>query len=82
HDLTPVHLRGLTLHVVFMLLPLARNLGRSHHGAILRKATQLAEAGKLRPHLHSEVFPFERVGEAHALLEAGGVMGKIALTNN
>jgi NADPH2:quinone reductase len=82
HDLTHVHVRALTLHVVFMLLPLARNIGREHHGAILRQATQLVEAGKLRPHLHTEVFPFERVGDAHALLESGGTLGKIVLSNS
>jgi NADPH2:quinone reductase len=82
HDLTNVHVRGLTLHVVFMLLPLVQNIGREHHGAILQKAAQLAEAGKLRPHLHSEVFPFEKVGEAHVLLESGKTMGKIALSNS
>ena len=82
HDLTPVHIRGLTLHVVFMLLPLARNVGRKRHGEILREASQLAEAGKLRPHIHTEVFPFERVGDAHALLESGGALGKIVLTNS
>lgn len=82
HDLTHVHVRALTLHVVFMLLPLARNIGREHHGAILRQATQLVEAGKLRPHLHTEVFPFERVGDAHALLESGGTFGKIVLSNS
>ena len=69
-------------HVVFMLLPLVQNIGREHHGAILQKAAQLAEAGKLRPHLHSEVFPFEKVGEAHVLLESGKTMGKIALSNS
>jgi NADPH2:quinone reductase len=82
HDLTHLHVRALTLHVVFMLLPLARNIGREHHGAILRQATQLVEAGKLRPHLHTEVFPFERVGDAHALLESGGTFGKIVLSNS
>ncbi|MBO93862.1 MAG: quinone oxidoreductase [Opitutales bacterium] len=81
HDLTNVHVRGLTLHVVFMLLPLARNIGRENHGVILKEATRLAEAGKLRPHLHSEIFPFERVGDAHALLESGNVLGKVVLTN-
>ncbi|MBT5908859.1 MAG: zinc-binding dehydrogenase, partial [Opitutae bacterium] len=40
------------------------------------------EAGKLRPHLHTEVFPFERVGDAHALLESGGTLGKIVLSNS
>ena len=82
HDLTHVHVRSLTLHVVFMLLPLARNIGREHHGAILRQATQLVETGKLRPHLHTKVFPFERVGDAHALLESGKALGKIVLSNS
>ena len=82
HDLTNVHVRGLTLHVVFMLLPLVQNIGRERHGDILREAAQLAETGKLRPNLHGEVFSFERVGDAHALLESGGVMGKIALSNS
>ena len=82
HDLTNVHVRGLTLHVVFMLLPLVQNIGRERHGAILREASQLAEAGKLRPNLHGEAFPFERVGDAHDLLESGGIMGKIALSNS
>ena len=82
HDLTNVHVRGLTLHVVFMLLPLVQNLGRENHGAILKEAALLAEAGQLRPHLHAEVFPFESVGDAHDLLESGDVMGKIALCNS
>ena len=82
HDLTHVHVRALTLHVVFMLLPLARNIGREQHGAILRQATQLVQTGKLRPHLHTEVFPFERVGDAHALLESGKALGKIVLSNS
>ena len=82
HDLSNVHIRGLTLHVVFMLLPLVRNIGRENHGIILRQAAQLIEAGKLRPHLHTEVFPFERVGDAHALLESGETLGKIVLSNS
>ena len=82
HDLTNVHVRGLTLHVVFMLLPMVRNVGRERHGAILEEAALLAEAGKLRPHLYSEIFPFERVGGAHALLESGSVLGKVALINS
>ena len=81
HDLTPVHVKGLTLHVVFMLLPLARNMGRERHGEILQEAGELVESGQLRPHIHHEIFPFKRVGDAHALLESGKVMGKVVLTN-
>ena len=34
HDLTPVHTKSLSLHVVFMLLPILRNIGRENHGRI------------------------------------------------
>ena len=35
HDLTPVHAKSLSLHVVFMLLPILRGEGRERHGEIL-----------------------------------------------
>jgi NADPH2:quinone reductase len=81
HDLSPLHGKGLTLHVVFMLLPLLRGRARATHGEILRKAAILIEDGKLRPLVDQETFSFENVGKAHARLEAGEAMGKIALVN-
>jgi NADPH2:quinone reductase len=73
--------RGLTLHFVFMLIPMLHNTGRKRHGEILRETAHLVETGKLRPLLHNTVFPFEEVGKAHALLEQGQAIGKIALIN-
>ena len=43
HDLTPVHIKSLSLHVVFMLLPILRDQGRERHGEILRELTNLVE---------------------------------------
>ncbi len=81
HDLSPLHGKGLTLNVVFMLLPLLRGSGRSAHGEILRQAGILIEDGKLRPLVDEETFTFEDVGKAHARLESGKATGKIALVN-
>jgi len=45
----------------------------------LQALTELVEAGKLRVHLQ-QVFPLERLAEAHEMLAAGGVQGKLAIT--
>ena len=45
----------------------------------LEALTELVEAGSLRVHLQ-QVFPLERLPEAHETLAAGNVQGKIAIT--
>lgn len=74
--------RGLTLHFVFMLLPMLHNIGRSRHGEILREIGRLVETKKLKPLIHQQIFTFEEVGAAHALLEQGKAIGKIVLRNS
>jgi NADPH2:quinone reductase len=81
HDLTQVHVKSLSLHVVFMLLPILKNQYREQHGNILNKITELVENGKIKPLLHEERFSFEDVGQAHQCWEEGGVIGKISLEN-
>jgi NADPH2:quinone reductase len=82
HDLSPLHGKGLTLQVVFMLLPLLRGHGRAAHGKILRRASELVEEKKLKPLMDGNTFSFEDVGRAHAHLEAGKASGKIAVINS
>jgi NADPH:quinone reductase-like Zn-dependent oxidoreductase len=45
----------------------------------LRSLVALVEAGKLRVHVQ-ETFPFERIADAHRLMEAGHLQGKVVLT--
>ncbi len=45
----------------------------------LRALVDLVEQGKLRVHVQ-ETFPFERVTDAHRLLDAGHLQGKLVLT--
>ena len=62
HDLSQVHVKSLSLHVVFMLLPILKNQLRDKHGEILSKISSLVEDGKIHPLLHEETFSFEDVG--------------------
>ena len=81
HDLTPVHVKSLSLHVVFMLLPILKKQLRDKHGEILSNISRLVEDGKIKPLLHEEKFSFEEVGKAHECWEAGRSIGKISLEN-
>ena len=81
HDLTPMHLKGLSLHIVMMLLPMFTGFGREVHGHILREAAKLVESNKLRPLLDPNRFSFNQINEAHAYYETGQAIGKISLEN-
>ncbi|MBI2380420.1 MAG: zinc-binding dehydrogenase [Gammaproteobacteria bacterium] len=78
-DLTPMHLKGLSLHAVFMPIPLLHGIGREVHGRILRQLTQLAEAGRLKPLLDPESYGLAQLGEAQRRLEAGQALGKLVI---
>lgn len=78
-DLAPVHLKGLSLHVIFMLIPLIHGVGRAVHGALLRDAARLVDEGTLRPLIDPHEFRISDVAEAHQLLESGEAIGKVVL---
>lgn len=78
-DLTPMHEKGLSLHAVFMLIPMLHDIGRARHGEILAAAATLAEAGKLRPKLDPRRFALAQVADAHRHLESGEAIGKIVI---
>ena len=80
-DLTLAHFKGLSLHVVFMLIPMLHNFKRETHGEILRNVAQIAESGDLIPVLDDPHFSLEQAGEAHARLESGQAMGKVVVEN-
>ncbi len=80
-DLTTAHFKGLSLHVVFMLIPMLHDHQREAHGKILRSLTEITEAGGLKPVLDETQFSLEEVGQAHARLESGQAMGKVVVEN-
>ena len=78
-DLTPMHFKGLSLHVVFMLIPMLHDHKREEHAAILGKLAEIADAGKLRPLLDENRFGLTEVGEAYARLNSGKAVGKVVV---
>ena len=80
-DLTTAHFKGLSLHVVFMLIPMLHHHDREAHAAILRDLAAIAEAGALKPVLDENHYTLEQVGDAYARLESGKGMGKVVVEN-
>lgn len=80
-DLSLAHFKGLSLHVVFMLIPMLHNYKREAHGEILRKIAKIVENGELKPILDEQKFSLEEAGKAHARLESGQAMGKVIVKN-
>ena len=80
-DLSVAHFKGLSLHVVFMLIPMLHNHKREEHAAILSHLTEIVESGNLSPVLDEERYSLEQAGEAHARLESGRAMGKVVIEN-
>ncbi len=77
-DLSPLHFKGLTLHVIFMPTPLLYGIGRKHHGEILKEIAMLVDAAKIKP-LIDRVYNFSQINHAHDYFEKGEYIGKVAL---
>ena len=80
-DLTIAHFKGLSLHVVFMLIPMLHNYKREEHGKILKRIAQIVESGGLTPVLDQQTFKLEEVFEAHSYLESRKAIGKVVVEN-
>ncbi|NKI31812.1 zinc-dependent alcohol dehydrogenase family protein [Croceivirga thetidis] len=78
-DLSTAHFKGLSLHVVFMLIPMLHNFKREEHGEILKSIAEVIEQGDLKPILDEQSFSLAEAGKAHARLESGLAMGKVVI---
>ena len=80
-DLSTMHFKGLSLHVVFMLIPMLHDFRRERHGDILRSIAKIVEAGNVKPLLDDTEFSLENVGAAYARLESKNAIGKVVVEN-
>ncbi|MFA0439686.1 quinone oxidoreductase [Vibrio sp. 10N.286.49.C2] len=78
-DLSTAHFKGLSLHVVFMLIPMIHNVKREEHGEILAAIAKIAESGALIPVVDPQTFDLSEVGDAHAHLASGKAIGKVVI---
>jgi NADPH2:quinone reductase len=80
HDLSPLHNKALSLHAVFMLLPILKNKNRAILGKILAELTHVIDAGKLTPLIDPHQFTLATTSAAHTFLESGKAQGKVIIT--
>lgn len=81
-DLTTPHFKGLSIHVVFMLIPMIHNFKREEHGVILTDIAKICDDGALKPLLDKTEFKLEQVGDAHARLDSKKAVGKVVVEIN
>ncbi|MEM8547536.1 MAG: zinc-dependent alcohol dehydrogenase family protein [Pseudomonadota bacterium] len=78
-DLSAAHFKGLSLHVVFMLIPMLHDYQRDAHGAILRQLSDIVDQGALRPLIDAQQFGLTDVGDAYDKLAGGQAHGKLVV---
>ncbi|WP_017446490.1 zinc-dependent alcohol dehydrogenase family protein [Gayadomonas joobiniege] len=78
-DLSLAHLKGLSLHVIFMLIPMLHNANRKTHGAILKDLAAIVGQGALKPIVDEQRFTLAEVGKAHDHLSSGKARGKVVI---
>ncbi|MDQ1096931.1 MULTISPECIES: zinc-dependent alcohol dehydrogenase family protein [Chryseobacterium] len=80
-DLSLIHEKALTLHTVYMIIPILYNDedGKKEHGAILRHITELMEQGKVMPLIDPVSFTLHEIAQAHIYAESGKSTGKIVI---
>ena len=79
HSLAPLSFREATYSGVFTLYPLLSGTHRAHHGAMLREATRLIEAGKLTPNLDPRRFDLPSAELAYEAITNATARGKIVV---
>lgn len=80
HSLAPLSFRSGTYSGVFTLYPLISGEYREHHGAILKEATKLIEAGKIKPLVDPADYSPETIAEAYSAIENRTNRGKVVVT--
>ena len=78
-DLSTAHFKGLSLHVVFMLIPMLHDHKREIHGQILATLANIVDSDNLTPVIDEPSFTLNEVGAAHDRLASGKALGKIVV---
>lgn len=79
HDLTQLHAKSLSLHVIFRSLPLLHGIGMDDQPRLMTALSKMLEQEAVCPLLDEKRYRFTDVTEAHRRLEAGEATGKILL---
>lgn len=79
-DLTIMHNKGLSLHCVFMLLPMLSHQKNIGYGKILDNISQIVDEGKLKILIDPHSFTLDEIAKAHNYFESRKVRGKVVIS--
>lgn len=79
HDLTLMHAKSLSLHVIFRSVPLLHGIGMDDQPRLMAALSDMLARGGVRPLLDQRRYAFSQIGEAHRRIESGLAVGKILL---
>ena len=71
HDLTLMHAKSLTLHVIFRSLPLLHGITMDDQPRLMAILREMLERGGVRPLLDEHRYSFSQIGDAHRRIESG-----------
>jgi NADPH2:quinone reductase len=80
-DLSPLHLKAVSFHVVFLVIPIAYNMDarQQRYGRNLARIAEWVEKGKVKVLVDEHKFSFEEVAVAHEYAESGQNRGKVVI---
>jgi len=78
-DLSLAHFKGLSLHVVFMLIQMLHDHKREEHTAVLTDIASKVDEGSITPLLDKTIFNISDVGKAYERLVSGKATGKVVV---
>lgn len=81
-DLGIMHAKAISLHAVFMLIPMVHGIHRERHSNILKNISSMIEKEQLRINRDDKQFSFHEIVEAHCYIESGKALGKVSLINS
>ncbi|MCF6402509.1 zinc-dependent alcohol dehydrogenase family protein [Chitinophaga filiformis] len=80
-DLSPLHLKAVNFHVVFLVIPIAYNMDvrQQAYGRNLARIAEWVEQGKVNVLVDERKFSFEEVAAAHEYAASGQSRGKVVI---
>ncbi|MEM9345130.1 MAG: zinc-binding dehydrogenase [Planctomycetota bacterium] len=76
-----LHAKGVSLHLVFMLIPLIYCTTGLFHANLLATVRRHVDDGKIKPLIDPKRFTFDQIAEAHAYAESGKQVGKVLVVH-
>ncbi len=78
-DLSELHIKNASLHVIFMLVPMLTDIGLERHGEIMQRIASLVDNARIKPLIDDSRFSLAAIDAAHKHVTTGKAKGKVVI---